>query len=138
MDSEFSTKISGMVGQLASEEHARLRAAGTMVDLEELACEIGDEVTRQLMGQEMAARANQAAEEETCPCPDCGRAGRQKEAKARRLAGLRGEVRYHEPTFYCRFCRRSFFPGSGPDGAPGTSNRDAQAATEDDLGRHPS
>lgn len=135
MDSELTTKISGMVRQLASEEHARLRAAGTMVDLEELVCEIGDEFARQLMSQEMASRANDTAEQETCPCPDCGGASRQKEAKARQLAGLRGEVRYYEPTFYCRVCRRSFFPGSRANGTSPASDRHAEAATEDGLGR---
>ncbi len=40
MDSELSTRISGIARQLAQQEHQRLRAAGTFVELEELACDI--------------------------------------------------------------------------------------------------
>jgi len=45
MDSELTTKISEVVFQLATAEKQRLEAAGTFVELEELATEIGDEVT---------------------------------------------------------------------------------------------
>ena len=43
-----------------------------MIELEELACEIGDEFTSQWMSLELADRSNQAAEAATCECPDCG------------------------------------------------------------------
>jgi len=49
MDSELTARISGIVRQLADREQKRLLAAGTFIEIEELACEIGDEVTRQLM-----------------------------------------------------------------------------------------
>ena len=45
MDSELKSKVSGLARELAKQERARLRAAGTFIELEELACEIGDELT---------------------------------------------------------------------------------------------
>ena len=60
MDSELKSRLSGIVRQLAEQEHQRLRAAGTIVELEELACEIGDEVTRQLMSGALAERSSRS------------------------------------------------------------------------------
>lgn len=127
MDSELSSKISGIVSELALAEQERLKAAGTFVELEDLASEIGDEVTRQLMSQELSERSNEAAEDETAVCPDCGECSHRCEAKHRRLQSSRGEISYHEPSFYCRECRRSFFPSSRPHGS--TSPRDGHSET---------
>jgi len=135
MDGRLKAKVLSMSIELAREEQARLGAAGTMVELEELACEIGDEFTSQLMSLEMADRSNQAAEATTCQCPDCGDCCGQGDPKPRQLTGVRGEVRYHEPTFYCPACRRSFFPGGGQGGPLGPRDGDAQVVAENDLGR---
>ncbi len=75
MDSELTTKISEVVNQLAAAEKQRLAAAGTFIELEELAMEIGDEVTRQLMNRELVDRSNQTAEASTADCPDCSSSG---------------------------------------------------------------
>jgi hypothetical protein len=135
MDGHLTARVRELTIELAREEQARLRAAGTMVELEELACEIGDEFARQLMSLEMADRSNQAAEATTCECPDCGNCCGQEDPKSRRLTGLRGEVYYHEPTFYCPVCRRSFFPGGGQRGPVGPRDGDAEVVAENDLGR---
>jgi len=134
MDGRLKAKVKALTRELAREEQARLRAAGTMVELEELACEIGDEFTSQLMSLEMADRSNRAAEAVTSECPDCGHCCGQGDGKSRRLSGLRGEVKYHEPTFYCPACRRSFFPGSRPSGPLGPGNGDAEVVAENGLG----
>lgn len=117
MDSELTTKISEVVFQLATAEKQRLEAAGTFVELEELATEIGDEVTRQLMNQQLVDRSNRTAESETgfC-CPDCSSVGSPGDPKHRELESRRGKLSYHEPSFYCQSCRRSFFPSGRSDG----------------------
>ena len=68
--------------EFAREEQARLGAAGTLVELEELACEIGDEFTNQWVSLEMASRSNQAADAATYQCPDCGDCCGQGDSKA--------------------------------------------------------
>ena len=55
MDCRLQARIKTVVEELAREHHAELAAAGTMVDLEELTCQIGDEVTRRLTERELIA-----------------------------------------------------------------------------------
>jgi hypothetical protein len=134
MDGRLKSKIRSLSMELAFEEQARLRAAGTMVDLEELACEIGDEITVQMVSIEMSRRADEAAEATNCECPDCGHCCGQGDPKSRRLTGLRGEVSYREPTYHCPACRRSFFPGSRQRGLDRPRDDDPQVVAEGDLG----
>jgi uncharacterized protein with PIN domain len=134
MDSELTTRISGIVRQLAEQEQQRLRAAGTFVELEELACEIGDEVTRQLLSGELGERSNEVAESETQACPDCGQSSSKSEAQHRKLDSSRGEIEYFEPAYHCPTCRRAFFPGSRIDGLVRASYGDSQADGKDRLG----
>ncbi len=127
MDSELTTNISDVVLQLASAEKQRLEAAGTFVELEELATGIGDEVTRQLMNQQLVDRSNQVAESDTdACCPDCGSSGSPSDPLHRELQSTRGELSYHEPSFDCPSCRRSFFPSGRSNGLTGPSDRDPQ------------
>jgi len=134
MDGRLKAKVKAVSMELAGEEQARLSAAGTMVELEELACEIGDEITVSLMSLEMAKRSDEAAEETTCKCPDCGHCCGQGDGKSRRLTGLRGEVSYREPSYDCPACRRSFFPGSRQRGPRRPRDGDPQVVAENDLG----
>ena len=134
MDGLLKAKVKALTMELAREEQARLRGAGTMIELEELACEIGDEFTSQLMSLEMADRSNQAAEAASCECPDCGNCCGQGDSKSRQLTGLRGEIHYHEPAFYCPACRRSFFPGIRKRGPLSPRDGDTEVVAENDLG----
>jgi len=116
-----------VVLQLAAAEKQRLEAAGTFVELEELAIEIGDAVTCQLMNHQLVDRSNQLAESGTDSCcPDCGSPGVPGDPLHRELQSTRGELSYHEPSFDCHSCRRSFFPSSGPNGFTSSSHRDPQ------------
>ena len=134
MDGRLKAKVTALSMGLAREEQARLRAVGTMIELEELACEIGDEITVQLIGLEMTKRSDEVAEATTYECPDCGHCCGQGDPKSRRLTGLRGEVSYREPTYHCPACRRSFFPGSRQRGPRRPRDGDSQNVAENDLG----
>ena len=134
MDGRLKAKVRSLSMELALEEQARLRAAGTMVELEELACEIGDEITVQMVSIEMSRRAEEAAEAMTCECPDCGDCCIQGNPKSRRLTGLRGDVSYREPSYHCPACRRSFFPGSCSRGPDRPRDDDPQVVAKGDLG----
>jgi len=127
MDSELRTRISGVVRQLAELEQQRLRAAGTIVELEELACEIGDEVTRQLMSGELAERSEEVADSGSQPCPDCGQSSSRSEMQHRELDSLRGKIEYDDPAYHCPTCRRAFFPGSRLDRIVRQSQRHSEA-----------
>lgn len=134
MDSELKVRISGFVNQLAEREHKRLRAAGTFVDLEELACEIGDEVTRQLLAGQLAQRSQEVADSGWQPCPDCGQSSSRSDPHHRQLDSSRGQIEYDEPAFHCPTCRRAFFPGGRFDGLARSRHGDAEVDRKDGLG----
>jgi len=131
MDSELKSRLRGIVRQLAEQEHQRLRSAGTLVELEELACEIGDEVTRQLMSEELGERSSEVAESPSQPCPDCGQSSSSSEAYQRKLESSRGQIEYFEPAFHCPTCRRAFFPGSRLDRLVRSCYGDSEVDRED-------
>jgi len=134
MDSELTTRISGIVARLSRQEHQRLRAAGTFVELEELACQIGDEVTRQLMAGQLAERGHEVADCGSQPCPDCSQASSRIEMQHRALGSLRGTIEYDEPAYHCPTCRRAFFPGGRLDGPLRARHHDSETNGEDRVG----
>lgn len=134
MDSELKSRISGIVEVLARQEQQRLKAAGTLIELEELVCEIGDEVTRQLLSDELVDRANSAdGQPQSCPTCDCP--CQVATSRQRNLLSSRGEIHYHEPAYYCRYCRRSFFPGGRCDGSADAGESHAETDPANGLGR---
>jgi hypothetical protein len=134
MDSELTTRISGIVRQLAEREQQRLRAAGTFVELEELACQIGDEVTRQLLAGQLAERGHEVVDSGAQSCPDCGQATCRSDPQHRQLDSLRGTIEYDEPAYHCPSCRRAFFPGSGLDGPACASHHDSEVGGKGRVG----
>ena len=56
MECHMKTRVKAMVEQLAREHQQELAAAGTLVNLEELTAQIGDEFGRQLCENELANR----------------------------------------------------------------------------------
>ncbi len=134
MDSELKTRLSGIVRQLAEQEQQRLRAAGTFVELEELACEIGDEVTRQLMSGQLSERGHEMADGGSQACPDCDQSCPSSRAHHRQLESSRGEIEYFDPAYDCLVCRRAFFPGSRIDRFVRSCYGDSEVDREDRVG----
>jgi hypothetical protein len=113
MDCRLKARMREVVTELAREHAAELAAAGTLVDLEELTCQIGDEFTRLLTEQELSRRGEQA-QAKPANCPDCDRyCVPMPDPEPVLLTGLRGELAYRQPRHYCDRCRRSFFPAGG-------------------------
>ena len=134
MECHMKSRVKAMVEELAREHQQELAAAGTLVDLEELTCQIGDELARQLCENELGNRAQQAAELEQCECPECGRLCPRGQPEPVLLQGLRGEVGYNQPSYFCRHCRRSFFPAGRSIGSLGAEHGHAKGFAEDGLG----
>ena len=83
----------------------------TFSELEDECIEAGDLLTAGVIEQRVAQRE---VLQDGCCCPTCQRAGTPlAEDEARVLQTDRGEVTWMEPAFYCRYCRRSFFPSLG-------------------------
>jgi len=134
MECRMRTRVRAMVEQLAREHQQELAAAGTLVDLEELTAEIGDEVGRQLCENELSNRSERAAKLEQCECPQCGLLCPRGEPEPMVLQGLRGEVAFKQPSYFCTRCRRSFFPAGRSFGIAGAKHGDAEDSAEDGLG----
>ncbi len=134
MDCQLSERIKAVVEDLAREHQQELAKAGTLVDLEELTCQIGDEVARQLCQHELFERAELAATREIAQCPECGEPCMIGQPEPAVLQGLRGELAYSQPSYYCRHCRRSFFPDGGVAGHRGAKHRHAECSAKDGLG----
>ena len=83
----------------------------TFSELEDECIEAGDLLTAGVIEGRVAQGKSP---EDDCCCPTCQRPGiRLPEDEARVLQTDRGEVTWMEPAFYCRNCRRSFFPSLG-------------------------
>jgi len=134
MECRMGTRVREMVEILAREYQGELAAAGTFVALEELTAEIGDEFGRQLCENELFNRAKRAANVERCECPDCGAMCPRGEPEPMVLQGLRGEVAFSQPSYFCQRCRRSFFPAGRSFGVAGAKHGDAEDVAEDGLG----
>ncbi len=134
MDCRLKARMKSMVAELAREHAAELAAAGTLVDLEELTCQIGDEVTRLLTEQEVVRRA---AEQRDRPavCPDCQRSCMpHADPEPVLVTGLRGPLEYNQPKYFCDRCRRSFFPSGRAVGTSSARRRDNESLGESGLG----
>jgi hypothetical protein len=83
----------------------------TFAELEDECIEAGDLFTAAILQQ----RVNERQPPEHIPCcPTCNRQGElEPDDEPRVLQTDRGEVSWLEPSIYCRYCRRSFFPSLG-------------------------
>jgi hypothetical protein len=134
MDCRLKVRVEAMIEQLAAEHQQELAAAGTLVDLEELTCQIGDEVTRQLTERELARRGRNELDRPAA-CPDCGHVCvPMPDPEPVVIQGLRGELAYSQPRHYCDRCRRSFFPSSRSARPAGAKHRHDQGPAEGGLG----
>ena len=120
MDDRLRGRIREIAEQLLAEEKATFRERRTLLDLEELTVEIGDELVRQLANTDLAERAERTAAQETFACPDCERiCVVEADREPLILEGRRGKIEYSEPRCHCRSCRRDFFPSRQRTPAPG-------------------
>ena len=134
MEGRMKSRVKAMVEELAREHQRELAAAGTLVDLEELSCQIGDEFARRLCENELSSRGQRAADAEQCECPECGLRCPRGEPEPVVLQGLRGELGFNQPSYFCRHCRRSFFPSGRAFGTGGAEHGHREDFAEDDLG----
>lgn len=120
MDDRIRQRLRGFVDQLLTEEKASLRKARTLLEIENLATEVGDELTLMLASGDLAERAEQMGAESEHACPDCGRmCAVEEDREPLILQSRRGEIEYSEPRCHCRSCRRDFFPSGEGTAASG-------------------
>ena len=82
----------------------------TFAELERECIEVGDSFTAELLLSRVIERDSAAP---SACCPTCGQAGERTPDEPRLLQTDRGEIGWTEVAYYCRNCRRSFFPSLG-------------------------
>jgi hypothetical protein len=109
---ELSHLIEGVAKNFAERVYGPQGPAwGTrFADIEELALQIGQAVSRQMCEQAVQRQAARSVPVEGQVCPDCGRPATSAEPEPRLVQTRAGEVQWQEPQQHCRRCRRSFFP----------------------------
>lgn len=90
----------------------------TLDEMELAANEVGDQISTRVLQESV----NKSVVAETaCPrCPKCDRPGRRREDPDPRIVQTsRGEVQWTEDEYFCRKCRKAFFPSDGAIGTEG-------------------
>jgi hypothetical protein len=80
------------------------------VDIEELAVQIGQAVSRQMCDQALQRQAARPAPAEDHVCASCGQPVTPVDPEPRIVMTRAGDAQWQEPHSYCPRCRRSFFP----------------------------
>jgi hypothetical protein len=112
IDQRLQGRIKAMAEELRREMHGPRGAPrwGTkFTEIENTACDIADALARELMSQQLQ---EQEQEETGGPveCAVCGRHAGEDDLQPRLVTTRRGDVSWRERRYYCKHCRRAFFP----------------------------
>jgi hypothetical protein len=88
----------------------------TFSELEDIAVAVGNEVSRELVENQLRARPQVDPQEQTALCPTCAGPLRKGPLQARKLTTTRGQVTWIETTTKCPRCRRAFSPSESDSG----------------------
>jgi len=98
------------VAERMAAEFAKMDAAEGVCWLdavENRAVQIGDAVATALMEEAVRQRDPTPVK---ATCPQCGNSGCYQGDRQRRMQTRRGEIEIAEAEYYCKSCRKSFFP----------------------------
>lgn len=98
---EMAEELTKEFGKLEKSDSSCL-----MTDIEDFGAELGDALAAEMMKLQLESKASAA---EVCPC--CSQHGSLKKRRERIVQTRRGDVLLDEPEYYCKHCRKSFFPG---------------------------
>ena len=111
LHAEFQARL----GQFARELHGEIFPDGlpegmTFAELEDMAVAVGNEVSREVIENQLRARPQIDPQNQTTLCPRCGEPLCQGPVQTRKLSTTRGPVTWTETTKKCARCRRAFSP----------------------------
>jgi hypothetical protein len=114
ISTEIQQQIQEVARQVRQEFYGGRGApqSGTILfeELENDAAELGDAVAREIMQQVLQTQAEDDHPETICECSVCRRDGKLDDVQVRVVQTRRGEVRWPEPRYLCKYCRKAFFP----------------------------
>lgn len=83
--------------------------------IEARAAEIGDQLMREVAAHRCRMENESRPPDSQRCCPKCHGPGDLKRLRKRELQTIRGTTELTEPEYYCKKCRRSFFPSDAVD-----------------------
>lgn len=112
MDAAKKAEADELLEKLTSLLATDTRENGTYKTFDEIemhAIEVGDRVSALLMKRAVQQGVHHQPQ---CPtCPRCDSPGKKRdEPEPRVIDAARGEVAWNENEYFCRKCRKSFFP----------------------------
>jgi len=133
MDYREKSEILRIMHEVVEEQADALDGAGTLLELELVASRMGEEVARRIEQRQLERRAKQIATKEAS-CPDCGTLCGDRQMERTVLQSGQGKLCYEQPKYYCRQCRRHFFPDGRSTGDTCPGNGHSGNGAEDGLG----
>jgi len=85
-------------------------------ELEELVVQMCRTLGSELFHQALQHQAEQPLPQVLQPCPSCGRPVEPAQAEPRCVAARLGSADWQEPSRYCGYCRKAFFPSEQEPG----------------------
>jgi hypothetical protein len=79
-------------------------------DAEDLAVQVGDLLTREVLQAALQGQAARSRPEERTLCPSCGGPLEARPAQARTVSSRRGTLAWDKPACFCTCCRRALIP----------------------------
>ena len=133
MDAAKEAEANELLEKLASLFASEAIQDGQILTIDEMeigANQIGDRVSSLLV--QRSIEQGVSAQPKAAPCPKCGSPGcRREELEPRVLDTARGQVQWNESEFFCRKCRKAFFPSDGKLGLESGSHGNPVGGTQD-------
>ena len=112
----ISGELHGRIKQVAAEfrrelwgEKACPERGTKFTQIEDECCEVADALARELMGQGLDEQ-EEVVEEGPKECGLCGHHAKQDGLEPKIITTRRGDVVWRERKYYCKHCRKAFFP----------------------------
>jgi hypothetical protein len=103
---ELAQELNGILGGCLDQDGR----PKTFAELEEECIEVTDLLSVEVLRERVGERN---PESPSPRCPGCEQVGQRDPDEPRIVQTDRGEVGWNEPAYFCRRCRKSFFPSVG-------------------------
>lgn len=116
MDASTKAEVNELIEKLTGILAQPRRADGSTKTFDEMELEanaFGDQISAKLLQCSIEKEKCQqiSSSDQGCRCPRCNSPGLHcEEPEAKLVQALRGEVQWLEDEYFCRKCRKSFFP----------------------------
>ena len=113
ISTDLRKRVKAVAAELRREIYGPLGAPkwGTkFTKIEDTATELGDAIACELIGQSLDEQAGTVDDGSPVVCAVCGRGAKEDDLEPRIIQTRRGDAVWRERKYYCKHCRKAFFP----------------------------